>query len=1392
MRSSADLSLRPRQREQLVRPWHVILLGLLMVTALVLLVPTPDTLEQHVTGADRLSLQYLRLMLRMRPNDAELKLRLVQALLDAHQFEEAQRLLTELLPKLNDPRLKLRASLLALVLDLGRYMQTPQGALRDHELQPRVAQDIESLLQQPLTVDELIRLAAASLSIGRPDLATRVYLRLAEVDPQRRNKWLAEAAQQANASNQPGLAGRLYAQLAQDERDPKAARRFALLALQALVGAGLGDEALELARRYAERFPGDHEILEAAAKLALASGHPGVAAGFYDELSRAVSDPKAQLRYARLALATYTAANQPEPAMRAASGYLARFPGDLELSRQAIRLALGHQQPRLAQAWGRALLRQYPNDTALITEQINIELAVGDAAEALTLARRLVAQRPASLQPRERLAQIARWTGNPHLALEQLVYLASHSGKKTYLDQALKLAPQLYEYEALAKLMKIKARQGRLSNAELAALVEAMESVADPEGLVEILTQYLSRYADHREAWEALAAVQERRGDLPAALQTYEHLAGIFGSDTKEITHRAELLWQLHRPQEAYVLLRDALDHAGVARTQGLLTRAELSSQALRPTTLTAAGVVRPSEPEAEIEPPPAGWTQSGANGKAGSLPPEQQSFLHLLGQLFWHSEPRPESMDEYRRLWRDRVLIAESAWRYSKMAKDAGELGEAIAVAEEAFNRFNDGEFLLWAMDTAFGAERWRDMERLIELAHQQQELLATSKRYYLTVAEYYVKKRDYERAESSYLKVIALDPSSVGARADIVWLLIDHGGDHDRLRGKRSRLALARYLTDWRRLAVDEPALWLPFATGWAMLGRSQEAVSYYQREWTQRPTDHLWLLGYISTLDAVSRSSDVHRLRRFALEQLRTDALRAAHKNATPAEREILKAYAELVRDTYGPGKGSRWMAPLLNTGMDPEVQKGLWATWRSGPESAAPSYWVTDSNTITATNPWGRFPKAPKPGQQQAPTTLADASSAADETEEPPPAPLRVLDQDAAAGEDQIPANAQIVSLSAGVQSVNDLLILNTSVSALVARGIWALGGHVGINQLFLSGADDPQALHYNPAGLAYSGQQLLLDVSFTWFRGEYTRVDSGGNTLPTIDLSTIPLPIPGLAYSHPLNDELTLGVGLLVPNALLGDYPDGVTADGSPCNPDEDPTCQAAPQRYSLYSLAGTALVQLDMALAWRPHPRISIGAGLGVLVGNFNAEVGLSACDNAICAQPENPDFDARAAMSLERFWDLAPHVGMILDFDKLRLGTSVRFYPRGIQGTADLRVRLPADPFFDGASVDGDKARVNIELPVIFRVGAEVRPVPTLRLEAAFVWERWSRQQEISIRPTNVTLTDVTAIGDYAVGALSILRDMNDTISLRMGGELSVLDGRMDLRAGVAFESSG
>ena len=54
-------------------------------------------------------------------------------------------------------------------------------------------------------------------------------------------------------------------------------------------------------------------------------------------------------------------------------------------------------------------------------------------------------------------------------------------------------------------------------------------------------------------------------------------------------------------------------------------------------------------------------------------------------------------------------------------------------------------------------------------------------------------------------------------------------------------------------------------------------------------------------------------------------------------------------ELVRDVYGPGKGSRWLTQVLHSDLDPAVQKGLFAVWRNNGESAEPSYWVNDTSS-----------------------------------------------------------------------------------------------------------------------------------------------------------------------------------------------------------------------------------------------------------------------------------------------------------------------------------------------------------------------------------------------------------------------------------------------------------
>lgn len=1060
MDTSLDPGRRPRQREKLISPGRLLIVALVALLLLVMLVPSPYSFQSSAVNPDRVSLQYLRLLSVARPHDLALKLHLVRTLLGLNQIDEAEKLLTSL--KIDDPSLRPWAWRLGLQLHIAQFTRNPERA-RDPKLSQIVASEIEALLGQPLSIDELTKLAAASLLVTRPDLAARIYLRLVNEDPAQRKKWLLAAAEQLHASGNPAEAALRYDELVRLEKDAEAARGFALRALTAATHAGRGAVALDLASRYAERFPKDPEILNAVARLALANAKPAVAGRYYDELFELARDAEERKRYARLALTAMSAADQAGAALSALRRYLPKVPPDPALLDLGINLALANKQAKLAQEWGRALLAQDPQDPAKIARQIDLELGVNDPVSALELARRLVSRSPNNLKLRRRVAQIAEWAGKPRDALIEWANLAARSRDRDDLGRALKLAPALWELEILADLLELQARRGRLTDTELASLVRTFEDIGEPERLVKILVEYLGRYPDHRKAWEALARVHERRGDLDSALATWERIGREFGSDQKEIVHRAELLWQLHRASEAYVLLRDALDHAGVAKTQDLLRCAELASSSRSAVSLVPPGAPRPEGKEAAAE---------------------QEELLGMLGKLFWFSEPSPETMEEYRHLWRAGALVAESAARYVMLAKSQGLIEEAIRVSETAFTRFKDPDFLLGAMDLAYNAGRWKDLERLIDTAHQSVELVATSKSYYYILAGYYTHLGDYERAQRVYLRIIEMEPETVAGRAELLWMLIDHSNDRSRQQGKKNRYLLAKLLTDWRHIAMEEPALWLPFATGWAMLGRSKEAVSYYEREWTQRPDDHLWLLGYASTLDAVSRSSDARIVRRFALNRLRPEAERAAHPNSTRTEREILNAYVGLVREIYGAGKGSRWLKGVLRSDLEPRVQRGLAAAWRSSEESGEPSAWITDSRTLTQRNPWGRFPKAPpRRGQQLAMATIADPGSAPDESEEPPPAPLLVNESEAGSGEETVPVNTQLARIEAGVQSINDLLIFSSAAVVRLARGQWAVGARLGVNQLFL-GDSDPSAgsTEVEVAGTAaYRHRRGLLEI-----------------------------------------------------------------------------------------------------------------------------------------------------------------------------------------------------------------------------------------------------------------------------------------------------------------------
>jgi long-chain fatty acid transport protein len=347
--------------------------------------------------------------------------------------------------------------------------------------------------------------------------------------------------------------------------------------------------------------------------------------------------------------------------------------------------------------------------------------------------------------------------------------------------------------------------------------------------------------------------------------------------------------------------------------------------------------------------------------------------------------------------------------------------------------------------------------------------------------------------------------------------------------------------------------------------------------------------------------------------------------------------------------------------------------------------------------------------------------------------------------------------------------------------LFERGARALGR----GGAFIAAPDDPSALWYNPAGLAESKRQLVTDAVLPILLADFERRYPDGSYAPALKARQTPIPIPTLAVSHDLGlEDFTFGAGIFAPNTVLLNWERSVNG-GEP-----------SPARYSLIGLKGSVLANLAVGFAYHGLKVISFGADIQGVGGMFRAKTALSACDGAICTFPEQKSFDAYATATALPAIGLTGVFGVTINLDALRLGASVML-PYTLRGSGKLDLTLPTDVVFSEAKLRGDEASISIDFPTIVRVGSEIRPLPYLRMEGAFVWEQWSRQKSIDLEFKDVTIENVTGIGDYEVGPVSLKRAMNNTWSLRGGFELTVpkkwmvVDIDIQLRGGLAYETS-
>ncbi len=375
-----------------------------------------------------------------------------------------------------------------------------------------------------------------------------------------------------------------------------------------------------------------------------------------------------------------------------------------------------------------------------------------------------------------------------------------------------------------------------------------------------------------------------------------------------------------------------------------------------------------------------------------------------------------------------------------------------------------------------------------------------------------------------------------------------------------------------------------------------------------------------------------------------------------------------------------------------------------------------------------------------------------------------------------------------------------------LGALTVSPRWAHAGGLyyserGVRPLarggaFVAGADDLGAIFYNPAGLVDAQSQILVDAAWMNYTSTYQRqvllngtdpntgapVGSSVETFPSVKGTTPILPIPTIAGSYAIRPDLVIAAGVYAPYAAIPSYP--ATVGGQP-----------SPQRYSLINLNGSLLSVIGAWIAWRPLPWLQLGGGPQFLVGNFESQLTLGTCvpEHFFCA-PEDPNYDAQATLKAGTIVSPSGTFGIILTpHQMVRLGGAFQLGYH-VDSPATLQTVLPSAPVFQNASISGNQARVQFDLPWVARAGVEVRPLRRTRIEAAFEFERWSVHQSIQVNPQNLTIQNISLIGNYTVGPLSIDRSFRDSYSLRLGGEQNVPINdhySIDLRAGVAYERS-
>ena len=652
-------------------------------------------------------------------------------------------------------------------------------------------------------------------------------------------------------------------------KDKEALERTAAFALE----QGRTDLAYPLYATLSE-VDSDKSILwlEKAAKWSEASNLPGLAAEYILTI-KSRSDEQFHPELSRRRQKLLIAAGRNEDALQTINERIVANPDSGEELLEGITLAASMGLTQQAMEWNEDLLEIRPFDLEAMSRQVDYALASHRLEEALFYSKKLLEEEPQNRENRLRMAQLEEWTGNVKKAMAQRQWLAKNHPTVDNERELLRLAELNWDSRTAAETLQRISRTQQLSTEELQKLVKLYEQDGSPQLAASALENMLGGENDAMLLRE-VASLHTRHEKLDEALASWEQFANRFGRSPEESLNRMELLWRLKRPLEA------------VAVTDQI--------------------------------------TQFNSNGAS-------QNQLSLMTELGWRYR-KPElvmAAAPYLDQLGEDYNSSDTGRRLVQSLLDNNDFEQAIKTAENLWRSTDDISYLLSAIQIALQENIYPHYERFLDA---NGDLIAVREipEYWLTVAEYHIRKSDNQAAIETYRNTLQIHPDNSDAMSGLIWTLLGENPDD---------ATLLATLNEFQTAAAEKPKLWSAFAVGYLKANDAKSSLRWFSKLMAKNDNDYNNLLAFADALDQVGNATHAYRVRNFALAKLRPQVLAQASDKIDDLARD----YISLLRRYGSAEENEIWTQRLIAGEQNSTPEENVWRQ-----ELAASWYLATQRN------------------------------------------------------------------------------------------------------------------------------------------------------------------------------------------------------------------------------------------------------------------------------------------------------------------------------------------------------------------------------------------------------------------------------------------------------------